>query len=223
MKTRRVAILAADAVGLARLLAEDEAAALATRDEHRRLIGAQVRHHGGHVHEAPGDELLAEFASAVDAVQCGVEIQREIEGRNALVARAGRLRWQLGIDLGEVRVGADGIAGDAVSVATRMAALAEPDGLCVSGSTHDAARDRVEVAFERLGDQHFESLPAPVPAYRAEGADGAHRGGVPLEAGPVLPLPEHTPRPWQRALAAFGLLLLAAAAAATAWIVLRGP
>src|SRR5258705_6624566 len=165
-KTRRqlAAILSADAVGYSRRMAEDEAATARTLGSHRDTIAGFVREHHGRVVNAVGDNLLAEFASAVDAVACALDVQTELARREAGLGEDRRLRFRIGIHLGDLPV-EDEILGDAINVAARLEALAEPGGICASAAIVEQVRGKVQGAFEDLGEQQLKNIPAPVHAY----------------------------------------------------------
>jgi adenylate cyclase len=131
------ALLSADVKGYSRLMGEDDLATVQTLTRYRSLIGDLVQRHHGRVVDAPGDNLLAEFGSVVDAVQCAVEIQRDLRERNAELPEPRRMEFRIGISLGDVIVEGERIYGDGVNIAARMEGLAEPGGICVSGAAYD--------------------------------------------------------------------------------------
>ena len=161
VERRLTAILATDVAGYSRLMEADEEETLARLKAHRReLVDPKIGEHRGRIVKTTGDGLLAEFASVVDAVRCAVEVQREITDRNADVPPDRRIELRMGINLGDIiRDGRD-IFGDGVNVAARLEALAEPGGLCVSGVVHDQVRDKLDCAFEDIGEQQVKKLAA---------------------------------------------------------------
>ncbi|MBI3770345.1 MAG: adenylate/guanylate cyclase domain-containing protein [Deltaproteobacteria bacterium] len=167
-KARRqlAAILSADAVGYSRRMADDEAATVQALRAHRETIGGFVREHRGRVNNAVGDNLLAEFASAVDAVTCALDVQTELARREAGLPEERRLRFRIGIHLGDLLVEGDQIYGDGINVAARLEALADPGGICASAAVVEQVRGKVQGAFEDLGDQQLKNIPAPVRVYR---------------------------------------------------------
>ncbi len=170
IKRRLAAILAADVVGYSRLMGEDEAGALAALKEHQALvIDPKIAANSGRIVKLMGDGILAEFASVVDAVQCAIEIQREVVGRNAEVSQARRIAFRIGINLGDVIPDGDDIYGDGVNVAARLETLAEPGGICISGTVHDAIGNKLPVSFEYMGEQDVKNIEKPVRAYRLAG------------------------------------------------------
>jgi len=163
---RLAAILSADAVGYSRLMADDEAATLQTLKTHRDAMIARISQHAGRVVDAVGDNLLAEFPSIVDAVACAVEVQQELETRNAELPHGRRMLFRIGLNLGDVIVEGDRIVGDGVNVAARLEALAEHGGICISGTAFDHVEDKLELDFEALGEQSVKNIPKPVRVYR---------------------------------------------------------
>jgi adenylate cyclase len=167
---RLAAIFSADVAGWTRLLADDEPATIRAIGEARTLISTSVTRHRGRVVDSPGDNLLAEFPSALDAVRCGVEIQRTLGDRAAPLAAERRLLFRIGLHLGDVAVEGERIYGDGVNVAARLEALAEPGGICLSAAIHDNVRSRLDLPFHDLGDQSLKNFPRPVRAFRLGGS-----------------------------------------------------
>src|SRR6185437_15166119 len=154
VQRRLAAILAADVAGYSRLMGVDEAGTLARLKAHRReLIDPSVTEHKGRIVKTTGDGLLIEFASIVDAVECAVEVQAAMAGRNAEVPAERRIEFRIGINLGDIIIDEDDIFGDGVNIAARLEALAAPGGICVSGTVRDQISDRLGFAFEDLGNQ----------------------------------------------------------------------
>jgi adenylate cyclase len=163
MERKLVAILAADAVGYSRLMGADEEGTLAVLKAHRRdLIDPKVAEHHGRTVKLTGDGALVEFGSLVDAVRCAVEIQNGMARRNADIPEDRRVVLRIGINLGDVIVDGDDIYGDGVNVAARLEALAEPGGICISGTSHDMIEDRLGVPFRDLGAHEFKNIARPV-------------------------------------------------------------
>ncbi|MEO8630905.1 MAG: adenylate/guanylate cyclase domain-containing protein [Betaproteobacteria bacterium] len=167
-KVRRqlAAILSADVVGYSRRMAEDDAATVQTVLAHRETIGACVREHRGRVVDAVGDNLMAQFSSAVDAISCAIEIQSELERREADVPEERRLPFRIGLHLGDLLIEGDQIFGDGINIAARLEALAPTGGICASGAIVEQVRGKVHATFEDIGDQHLKNIAAPVRAYR---------------------------------------------------------
>jgi adenylate cyclase len=171
--TRRLAaILAADVVGYSRLMGADEEGTHERFKAHlAELIDAKIREHHGRIVKTTGDGVLAEFASVVDAVRCAAEIQRAMADRDLDPAEERRLRFRVGVNLGDVIVDGDDIYGDGVNIAVRLEGLAAPGGICISGTVRDHIGDRLPYAFEDMGEQSVKNLARPVRVYalRPEG------------------------------------------------------
>src|SRR5262244_1132202 len=150
--TRRLAaILAADVAGYSRLMGEDEEGTHGRLKAHlRELVDPKIAEHRGRTVKNTGDGFLAEFASVVDGVRCAAEIQRGMAARNSGTPPEKRIEFRIGINLGDVIVEAEDIFGDGVNVAARLEALAEPGGICLSGTVHDHIGDRLPFAFEDM-------------------------------------------------------------------------
>ena len=163
---RMATILAADAVGYSRLIGRDEEGTLATLRAYRQVIDRLIERHEGRVFGSAGDSIIAEFASPVEAVRCATEIQLEIDRQNADLPESGRLRFRIGINLGDVVVEGDNLMGDGVNVAARLEALSHPGGVCISDAVYAQARDRLSLEFVDLGEHRVKNIALPVHAYR---------------------------------------------------------
>src|SRR5215469_15349119 len=163
---RLAAILAADVVGYSRLMgADEEGTHRRLRAHHRELVGAKISEHSGRIVKTTGDGMLAEFPSVVDAVRCAAEVQRAMIDRDAEMPEDRRIRFRIGINLGDVIVEDGDIFGDGVNVAARLEALAEPGGICISRTVRDHIRDKLAYAFEDLGEQSVKNIARPVRVY----------------------------------------------------------
>ena len=163
---RLTAILAADVAGYSRLMGADEEGTLERLQAHRReLIDPKIGEHRGRIVKTTGDGLLAEFSSVVDSVRCAAEVQRGMVDREPEVPDERRIRWRIGINLGDVIAEGDDIFGDGVNVAARLEALAEPGGLCVSGIVYDQIRDKLPYPLEDRGEQDVKNIARPVRVY----------------------------------------------------------
>jgi adenylate cyclase len=131
-KRKLTAILSADVTGYSRLMAEDEASTVKTLTDYREVMSELIKQHRGRVVDSPGDNLLAEFSSVVDAVQCAVAVQKELETRNADLDESRRMQFRIGINLGDVIQEEERIYGDGVNIAARLEGLANPGGICIS-------------------------------------------------------------------------------------------
>jgi adenylate cyclase len=166
IERRLAAILSADAVGYSRLMADDEQATIRTITAYRKAIGDLVEEHRGRVVDSPGDNLLAEFPTDLDAVQAAIEIQKVLKVRNEALPEDRRMEFRIGVHLGDVSVQEGRLYGDGVNIAARLEGLAEPGGICISGTAYDVAHGRLDLGFEDLGEQEVKNIPDPVRVYR---------------------------------------------------------
>src|SRR5262245_64930311 len=143
IERKLTAILSADVKGYSRLMGEDDAATVRTLTAHRALMTSLIQHHKGRVVDSPGDNLLAEFASVVDAVQCAVEIQRDLQAKNADLPDQRKMEFRIGLNLGDVVVEGERIYGDGVNIAARVESLADAGGLCISGTVYDQIENKL--------------------------------------------------------------------------------
>ncbi len=175
--TRRLAaILAADVVGYSRLMGADEEGTHERFKAHLvELVDPKIGEHHGRIVKTTGDGVLAEFASVVDAVRCAGEIQHAMADRDLDLAEERRLRFRIGVNLGDVIADGGDIYGDGVNIAARLEGLAAPGGICVSGTVRDHIGDRLPYAFEDLGEQRVKNIARPVRVYalRPEGIAGS--------------------------------------------------
>ena len=165
-KRKLSAILSADVAGYSRLMGEDEAATVSTIETYREVMSTLIKQHRGRVVDSPGDNVLAEFGSVVDAVQCGVAVQNEFQARNAELPENRRMQFRIGINLGDVIEEGDRIYGDGVNIAARLEALANPGGICISKTAFDHIETKLPLGYEYLGDQTVKNIVKPVGAYR---------------------------------------------------------
>src|SRR6202011_1289433 len=160
------AILAADVAGYSRLMGADEEGTHERLRAHLgQLVEPKIREHRGRVVKNTGDGLLAEFASVVAAVRCAAEVQRGMTDREPQVPDERRIRFRIGVNLGDVIAEDDDIFGDGVNVAARLEALAEPGGICISRTVRDQIRDKLTYGFEDLGEQSVKNIARPVRVY----------------------------------------------------------
>jgi adenylate cyclase len=171
VERKLAAILSADVVGYSRLMAEDEAQTVRTLTAYREQIGTLVQEHRGRVVDSPGDNVLAEFPTATDAVEGAVEIQRVVAARNAALPSGRKMLFRIGIHLGEVRVEEGRLYGDGVNIAARLEALAEQGGICISASVHDQVRNKLNASYTDLGDHTVKNIPDQVRVYRVQPSD----------------------------------------------------
>jgi adenylate cyclase len=165
-KRKLAAILSASAEGYSRLMGEDEAATLQTLKGHHQVMYFLVEKHRGRVVDTRGDNLLAEFASVVDALECSVEIQKELKGRNEGLPKERGMPFRIGIHLGDVIEEEGKIYGDGVHVAALLDSLADAGGICVSRSAHDQVKNKLDVGYQDLGQRGVENISEPVRVYR---------------------------------------------------------
>ncbi len=189
MERRLAAILAADVVGYSRLVRADEEGTLAALKAFLAdPIGLGIDRHHGRIVKLMGDGVLAEVPSVVDAVRAGAEIQRAMAERNAGVAGERRIEFRMGINLGDVVIDGDDIQGDGVNVAARLEGLAEPGTICVSAAVHEQVRDRMDLAFEDLGEREVKNIDRPVRVWRwVPDAEAPSPGAVATKEAKALP------------------------------------
>jgi TolB-like protein/class 3 adenylate cyclase len=211
VERKLVAILSADVVGYARLMAADEVATLRMLTAYREEVAVLIRQHRGRVVDSPGDNLLAEFPSALEATRCAVAIERVVEARNTEFPEDRRMRFRIGVHLGDVMVEGERIYGDGVNIAARIEGMADAAGICISGTVHEQVRGKLEIGFDDLGQRPVKNRPDPVRVYRVRLGDGLARPAGRTRA------PRERAGPLRTALVATGaaLLLLAAGIWAT--------
>ena len=161
-RRKLTAIFSADVEGYSRLMAEDEEATVHTITTYREVMAALIRQHRGNVVDSPGDNLLAEFNSVVDAVQCAVAVQKEISARNTELPENRKMQFRIGINLGDVIQEGDRIYGDGVNIAARLESLAEAGGICISRTAFDHIDSKLPYGYEFIGDQTVKNIPRPV-------------------------------------------------------------
>jgi len=166
VKRKLTAILSADAKGYSRLVGEDEKGTVRTLNVYKEVMANLIQEHRGRVVDAPGDNVPAEFASVVDAVECPVKIQEELKTRNEELPEDRRMEFRIGVNLGDVIEEGDKIFGDGVNIAARLESLAEAGGICISGSAHEQVENKVAVSFEYLGEHMVKNITRPVRVYR---------------------------------------------------------
>jgi class 3 adenylate cyclase len=180
MATQRVerkltAIFAADVASYSRLMRLDEVGTLRFLTAQREIMDELIAEHGGRIANTAGDSVLAEFPSAVDAVQCAVEAQGRLAQANESLPAGRRLEFRIGAQVGDVMVRGGDLFGDGVNIAARLQALATPGGVCISGAVHEHVRKVLPLHFSDLGLQHVKSSDEPVRAYALSS------GGTPQE------------------------------------------
>ena len=168
MQRQLKAILSADVKGYSRLMAEDELLTIHTLKSYRGLIASYIQDHFGRVVDASGDNILAEFGSVINAVQCAVEVQKDLSVKNARLPDHRKMQFRIGINLGDVVVERDRIYGDGVNIAARIEGMAEAGGVCVSGTVYDQIVDKLNLSYASMGEQTVKNINKPVRVYRVQ-------------------------------------------------------
>lgn len=175
VERRLAAILAADVAGYSRLMGVDEEGTLARLKACRRaIIDPKITEHRGRIVKTTGDGLLIEFASAVDAMRCAIEVQRDMAGQNADLPQDRRIEFRIGIHIGDIIVDDDDIFGDGVNIAARLEAIAEPGSVCISDDAQRQIRGKVDVAFDDMGLRTLKNIAEPMRAWRARHDPGGN-------------------------------------------------
>jgi adenylate cyclase len=192
VERKLAAIFAADVAGYSRLMARDEPGTLARLKACRVIIDGLIATHRGRIFNTAGDSVVADFASAVDAVACAVAVQNAIATEEPDNAVGEPMRFRVGVHVGDIMVDGANLLGDGVNVAARLEALAEPGGICVSRVVRDQVRDRLDFAFDDLGEQQVKNITRPVHVYRILLGEKPRASGEPpsTPAPPLLTLPD---------------------------------
>lgn len=209
-KRKLTAILNADVEGYSRLMRENEETTIRTLTTYREVMATLIQKYRGRVVDSPGDNLLAEFASVVDAVRCAVEIQRELAERNAELPPENKMVFRIGVNLGDV-VEEDGrIYGDGVNIAARLESICEGGGICISGTAFEQIEHKLDLEFEDDGEHEVKNITKPVRVYRLSSYPGAAAHST-VETKWVLQ------RKWHKAALAVAALLIIGVAALAIW------
>jgi len=207
LERRLATILSADVAGYSRMMGEHEEATVQTLRGHRAVFDALLRQHHGRIFNTAGDAILAEFPSAVEAVRCATEIQSALQTRNEHLPPEQKMQFRMGINVGDVVIQEGDLLGDGVNVAARIQTVAEPGGICISGSVYDQIQNKLSLQFMPLGDQKFKNIGQPIRTFTiTHGERGA--------------LPAAMRRPGARSALAIGVGAIAAAALAAGGYVL---
>jgi adenylate cyclase len=167
LERRLTAILAADVAGYSRLMGADEEGTLAHLKSFRKaLVDPKIAQHRGHIVKTTGDGLLVEFASAVDAVRCAAEIQRDMAGQNADTAEDNRIKFRIGVHVGDIIIDDNDIFGDGVNIAARLEGIADAGGVCISDDAHRQVRGKMDIPFEDMGSQTLKNIAEPMRVWR---------------------------------------------------------
>lgn len=165
-KRKLTAVFSADVAGYSRLMGDNEAETVKTLETYKGVISSLIKQHRGRVVDSTGDNLLAEFGSVVDAVQCAVAVQKELQTRNSDLPEERKMLFRIGINLGDVIEEQDRLYGDGVNIAARLEALADPGGICVSKTAFDHIESKLPLGYEFLGEQEVKNIAKPVGAYK---------------------------------------------------------
>jgi TolB-like protein/class 3 adenylate cyclase len=188
-KRKLSAILSADVEGYSRLMGENEETTVRTLADYRTVIADLVQHYRGRVVDTPGDNILAEFSSAVNAVRCAVESQRALGMHNAKLPDNRKMRFRMGVNVGDVIEEEERIFGDGVNIAARVEALAEAGGICISGSVYDQVENKLELEYAYLGEHQVKNIRRPIQVYRVINRSNSIERFI-FEEGGVFPLPD---------------------------------
>ena len=204
VKRKLRAILSADVQGYSRLMGDDEVATVKTITEYRETLASLVNQYNGRVVDSPGDNVLAEFGSVVDAVQCAVEIQNVLRAKNEDLPENRRMVFRIGVNLGDIIQEDDRIYGDGVNIAARIESLADGGGICVSGTAYDHIKNKLALGYNFIGEHAVKNISDPVRVYK-----------VPMDPKDVGK--KRAGKPWKKIAIAAAVLLILGAAAAAIW------
>ncbi len=210
IKRKLTAILSADVEGYSRLMTDDEVGTIRTLSVYRDAMTSLILLHRGRVVDAPGDNLLAEFVSVVDAVQCAVEIQRDLAERNQEMPENKRMHFRIGVNLGDVVEEKERIYGDGVNIAARLESLCEAGGVCISGAAFENVENKLDLEFEDLGEHEVKNITKPVRIYRVLSYPGA-------AAHQVIKAKKAVGKKWRNISFAIAAVLVIVVAAGIIW------
>ena len=213
MERKLAAIFSTDVKGYSRLMGDDEEATIRTIKVYREVISGLIEQHHGRVVDSPGDNMLAEFASAVDAVQASVAIQKELAKRNAELEAHRKMEFRIGLNVGDVITDEGRLYGDGVNIAARLEGLAEPGGICISGNVHEQVRNKLALACEYIGEREVKNIATPVSVYKVQlESDGRATPGTSPQSSAPSRVQETRPLGrWSRAALAVVAVLLVGA------------
>ena len=190
-------------------MGEDEVGTIHTLNTYKEVMTGLIQHHHGRVVDAPGDNVLAEFGSVVDAVECAVEIQKELKTRNAELPENRKMEFRIGVNLGDVIEEEGKIFGDGVNIAARLENLSEAGGICISGTAYDHVENKLSLGYEYLGEQTVKNIAKPVRVYRVL--------MEPEAAGKLIGGKKAKARRWQRAAIGLVAAVIVVVAAVAIW------
>jgi adenylate cyclase len=210
VKRKLTAILSADVKGYSRLMGEDEVGTIRTLSTYRKIMTTLIQQYRGRVVDAPGDNVLAEFGSIVDAVRCAIQIQKELKAKNTELPENQRMEFRMGVNIGDVVEEGKKIYGDGVNIAARVESLAEGGGICISGTAFDQVKNKLDLEYESLGEKEVKNIAEPVRVYR-----------VRLKPGVEISVPRGERRPglkrWQWSSMVVLILLIAGLVTFVIW------
>jgi len=209
VKRKLAAILSADVKGYSRLMGEDEKGTVHTLNTYKEVMTGLIQHHRGRVVGTAGDSMLAEFGSVVDAVECAVEIQKELKTQNDQLPKNRKMEFRIGVNLGDVIEDGEQILGDGVNIAARLESLSEAGGICISGTAFDHVKNKLNLGYKYLGEQTVKNIIEPVRIYRVL--------MEPEAAGKVLGEKKTKPRQWQMAAVGLVIGVIVVVAAGVIW------
>jgi TolB-like protein/class 3 adenylate cyclase len=213
-KRKLTAILSADVKGYSRLMGEDEEATVRTITAHRKVITSVIQKYRGRVVDSPGDNILAEFVSVVDAVQSAVEIQEVVRAKNDELPEDRRMEFRIGINLGDVIQEGERIYGDGVNIAARVEGLAEPGGICISGSAYEQIENKLALGYDYIGEHTVKNIVKPIRVYKVPtGPETLQKVTEEKRLAPG----------WQRAALAVVIAILVVAGGVAIWKSYRPP
>jgi adenylate cyclase len=166
VRRKLTAIFSADVKGYSRLMEMDERGTVRTLNTYKEMMAHLIQKHHGRVVDAPGDNVLAEFASVVDAVECAVEIQKGLKVKNSELPENRRMEFRIGVNLGDVVEEGERIYGDGVNIAARLESFADGGGICISGTAYDQVENKLGLGYKYLGEQAVKNIAKPVRVYR---------------------------------------------------------
>jgi len=209
IKRKLVAILSADVKGYSRLMGEDEVGTIRTLNIYKELMANFIQQNHGRVVDAPGDNVLAEFVSVVDAVRCAAEIQKELKTRNANLPENRKMEFRIGVNLGDVVEDGEQILGDGINIAARLESLSDAGGICISGTVFDHVRNKLDYGYKYLGEQTVKNIALPIRIYKIL--------LEPQTAGSVIDEKKAKPKQWRRATIGLVIVVIVALAAVAIW------
>jgi adenylate cyclase len=210
VKRKLAAILSADVKGYSRLMGEDEVGTIRTLSTYRKIMTTLIQQYRGRVVDAPGDNVLAEFGSIVDAVRCAIQIQKELKAKNIELPENQRMEFRMGVNIGDVVEEGKKIYGDGVNIAARVESLAEGGGICISGTAFDQVKNKLDLEYEFLGEKEVKNIAEPVRVYRVRLKPGVEISVSRGERRPGL-------KRWQWSVMAVVLLIIAGVVILAIW------